>query len=132
VVNGVTTSTTPCPPFPCPNRTNPVEFNLVNISGVSSSVNAEYDISFDGSNFYYAAATGASGPGFNIQSTVLYDPTSLIQAKLDIPTPGNLSVVITFNTVTILQDFIPTPTTYTTPTFIAGTGSYEYFFTLTP
>jgi hypothetical protein len=132
VVNGVTTSTTPCPPFPCPNRTNPVEFNLVNISGVSSSVNAEYDISFDGSNFYYAGATGASGPGFNIQSTVLYDPTSLIQAKLDIPTVGNLSVVITFNTVTILQDFIPTPTTYITPPFVAGTGSYEYFFTLTP
>jgi hypothetical protein len=132
VVDGVVTASLPCPNIACPGRTNPVEFNLVNISGIQASMDATYLISYDGINYYYTGNAGASGPGFNNLTTEFYDPLSFIQAIVNVPTPGNLSVVYTIDNITVLQDFIPTPATFITPPYLALTGSNEWSFTWTP
>jgi len=140
VFNGAVTATVPCPvitPVNCPDRTNNVKYTLINTTGLDTVIDATYLISFDGANFFYAGATGASGMTFYNQENVYYDPASFMQATLDVsfgtpPTPGNLQVLLTIDGATAFNVSTPTPAIYVTPPYTAGTGTNEWFFTWTP
>jgi hypothetical protein len=135
---GLTTITTPCPPsLSCSNRTNSVKYNLLNASGADVNIDAQYDISFDGVNYYYAGATAAGGTAFTNQTDIFYNPNSFMRAELDVTfgiplTPGILDILLLVNGATAFTDNIPTPGTYITPPLLAGTGTNEWFFTWTP
>jgi hypothetical protein len=60
-----------------------------------------------------------------------------MKAEIDVsfgtpPTPGNLNVLLTVDGVTAFNTSVPTPTTYITPPFLAGTGANQWLFTWTP
>ena len=140
VTNGVALTTVHCPvpsPGNCPNRTNEVKYNLINLSGVATVIDATYLISFDGTNYFYAGATGSTGVSFYNQESVYYDPASFMQAEVDVslaspPTPGNLNILLTIDGATAFNVSTPTPAIYVTPPYLAGTGTNEWFFTWTP
>jgi hypothetical protein len=140
ITNGVVTATLPCPPITpgnCPGRVNSVLFNLINSSGIDTVIDATYTISYDGVNYFYTGSTGASGIGFSALQNIYYDPNSFMRAEIDVsfgtpPTPGNLNVLLTVDGVTAFNTSVPTPTTYITPPYLAGTGSNQWIFTWTP
>ena len=137
VQNGsVTFITTPCTGVVCPDRVIPVDFNLINLSGSGTVIAATYFISFDGI-YYYSGSTGASGTSFTNTSTINYAPDSFSAAQIDVSfgipvTPGTLAVSLLVDGATAFTDMFPTPGTYTTPLFLTGTGSNEWYFTWTP
>jgi hypothetical protein len=114
-----------CNPSACSGRTYTVNYNFENTDAiVSTEINTEYQISFDGNSWFYAGNYLASGPGFNLSDTANYAPESSMRNVLIIPAgyTGNCEVSLTLDGNEVYSVPFSTPGTFITEAFPINTG----------
>jgi len=134
VTGGTAVSTGDCSGITCDNRTLDLSVTLVHESGTSVDLTATGYLSFDLSNFYFAAQNTSSGGPFTDSYTDNYAPGNQFYYTAEVTDLGTLTASVLEN-----GDIVYTETLslgigeiYTTPTFTINSNPWEVIFTWEP
>ena len=111
-----------CYPSTCPGRTLQVDFNYQNLSvTVATEIQATYQISYDGVNFFYAGTDTQGGIGFNTFFLANYTPDASMRMVVTVPAgyTGNCQVQYSVDGNYLYSLPFTTPGTLTTEVFPA-------------
>lgn len=136
VLGGTGATATSCLPSSCPGRTELVQFNYESVSLTATEIDATYEISFDGTNYFYAGSYVASGTTFTLYDTANYTPGASMRCVFSVPAgyTGSVDVSYAVDGNEIYGVPFSTPGSLTTEVFEIPQASttLEWFITFYP
>lgn len=134
VTEGNAGATGDCTGITCDNRTLDLAVTLVNEDATSVDLTATGYLSFDLTNFYFAAQNTSSGGPFTDNYTDYYAPGNQFYYTAEVSVEGTLNVSVLENGEIVFSDSVAISDTeiYTTPTFTINSNPWEVIFTWEP